>query len=73
MGEILHLGDLFSEVHISLEEARKEVEISKERNYNNFTTLIHENKNQDAEIKKEENRVNEGGTDYGTDISLRGR
>lgn len=68
------LIDIGRTVHkISLEEARKEVEISKERNYNNFTTLIRENKNQDAEIKKEENIENEGETDYGTDISLQGR
>ena len=68
------LIDIGRIVHkISLEEARKEVEISKERNYNNFTTLIRENKNQDAEIKKEENIENEGGTDYGTDISSQGR
>jgi len=68
------LIDIGRTVHkISLEEARKEVEISKERNYNNFTALIRENKNQDAEIKKEENIENEGGTDYGTDISLQGR
>ena len=68
------LIDIGRIVHkISLEEARKEVEISKERNYNNFTTLIRENKNQDAEFKKEENIENEGGTDYGTDISLQGR
>lgn len=68
------LIDIGRTVHkISLEEARKEVEISKERNYNNFITLIRENKNQDAEIKKEENIENEGGTDYGTDISLQGR
>ena len=68
------LIDIGRTVHkISLEEARKEVEISKERNYNNFTTLIRKNKNQDAEIKKEENIENEGGTDYGTDISLQGR
>ena len=58
---------------ISLEEARKEVEISKERNYNNFTTLMRETKNRDAETKKEENIENEGGTDYGTDISSQGR
>ena len=68
------LIDIGKTVHkISLEEARKEVEISKERNYNNFITLIRENKNQDAETKKEENIENEGGTDYGTDISLQGR
>ncbi len=40
---------------ISLEEARKEVENSNERNYNNFTTLMHGTKNRDAENKKEEN------------------
>ena len=68
------LIDIGKTVHkISLEEARKEVENSNERNYNNFTTLIRENKNQDAETKKEENIENEGGTDYGTDISSQGR
>ena len=68
------LIDIGRIVHkISLEEARKEVEISKERNYNNFTTLMRETKNRDAETKKEENIENEGGTDYGTDISSQGR
>ena len=68
------LIDIGKIVHkISLEEARKEVEKSNERNYNNFTTLMHEIKNQDAETKKEENIENEGGTDYGTDISSQGR
>lgn len=68
------LIDIGRTVHkISLEEARKEVENSNERNYNNFTTLIREIKNQDAETKKEENIENEGGTDYGTDISSQGR
>ena len=68
------LIDIGKTVHkISLEEARKEVEISKERNYNNFTTLMRETKNRDAETKKEENIENEGGTDYGTDISSQGR
>ena len=68
------LIDIGKTVHkISLEEARKEVEKSNERNYNNFTTLIREIKNQDAETKKEENIENEGGTDYGTDISSQGR
>ena len=68
------LIDIGKTVHkISLEEARKEVENSNERNYNNFTTLIHETKNRDAETKKEENIENEGGTDYGTDISSQGR
>lgn len=68
------LIDIGKTVHkISLEEARKEVENSNERNYNNFTTLIREIKNRDAETKKEENIENEGGTDYGTDISSQGR
>ena len=68
------LIDIGRIVHkISLEEARKEVEISNERNYNNFTTLMRETKNQDVENKKAENIENEGGTDYGTDISSQGR
>lgn len=68
------LIDIGKTVHkISLEEARKEVENSDERNYNNFTTLMRETENQDAETKKEENIENEGGTDYGTDISSQGR
>ena len=68
------LIDIGKTVHkISLEEARKEVENSNERNYNNFTTLMRKIKNQDAETKKEENIENEGGTDYGTDISSQGR
>ena len=67
------LIDIGKTVHkISLEEARKEVEISNERNYNNFTTLMHETENQDVENKKAENIENEGGTDYGTDISSQG-
>lgn len=68
------LIDIGKTVHkISLEEARKEVENSNERNYNNFTTLMRETKNRDAKTKKEENIENEGGTDYGTDISSQGR
>lgn len=68
------LIDIGKTVHkISLEEARKEVENSNERNYNNFTTLMRETKNRDAETKKEENIENEGETDYGTDISSQGR
>ena len=67
------LIDIGRTVHkISLEEARKEVEISNERNYNNFNTLMRENENQDVENNKEENIENEGGTDYGTDISSQG-
>lgn len=65
------LIDIGRTVHkISLEEARKEVEISNERNYNNFNTLIRKNKG--VENNKEENIENEGGTDYGTDISSQG-
>ena len=68
------LIDIGKTVHkISLEEARKEVENSNERNYNKFTTLMRETKNRDAETKKEENIENEGGNDYGTDISSQGR
>lgn len=68
------LIDIGKTVHkISLEEARKEVENSNKRNYNNFTTLMRKTKNRDAETKKEENIENEGGTDYGTDISSQGR
>ena len=68
------LIDIGKTVHkISLEEARKEVENSNERNYNNFITLMRETKKRDAETKKEENIENEGGTDYGTDISSQGR
>ena len=67
------LIDIGRTVHkISLEEARKEVEISNERNYNNFNTLMCENENQDVENNKEENIENEGGIDYGTDISSQG-
>ena len=68
------LIDIGKTVHkISLEEARKEVENSNERNYNNFITLMRKTKSWDAETKKEENIENEGGTDYGTDISSQGR
>lgn len=68
------LIDIGKTVHkISLEEARKEVENSNERNYNNFITLMRETKKRDAETKKQENIENEGGTDYGTDISSQGR
>lgn len=68
------LIDIGKTVHkISLEEARKEVENSNERNYNNFITLMRKTKNRDTETKKEENIENEGGTDYGTDISSQGR
>ena len=45
MGSCLLYTSIGRTVHkISLEEARKEVEISNERNYNNFNTLMRENK-----------------------------
>ena len=47
------LIDIGKTVHkISLEEARKEVEKSNERNYNNFTTLIRETKTRMQKRKK---------------------
>ena len=47
------LIDIGKTVHkISLEEARKEVENSNERNYNNFTTLMRETKNGMQKRKK---------------------
>ena len=65
------LVDIGRYVHrISLEEMKKGIENSEERNYNNFNTLMRENKG--VENNKEENIENEGGTDYGTDISSQG-
>ena len=54
---VKHAQDQYNQL---LEEARKEVEISSERNYNNFNPLMRENKNQDVENNKEENIENEG-------------
>ena len=67
------LVDIGRYVHrISLEEMKKSIENPEERNYNNFNTLMRENKNKGVENNKEENIENEGGTDYGTDISSQG-
>ena len=57
---------------ISLEEIRKGLENSEERNYNNFNTLMHENKIQGTEERINDIEDNEGGTDYGTDLSSQG-
>ena len=65
------LVDIGRYVHrISLEEMKKGIENSEERNYNNFNTLIRENKeNNDTITEKEYSQENEGGNEYGTDIS----
>ena len=65
------LVDIGRYVHrISLEEMKKGIENSEERNYNNFNTLIHESKeNNDTITEKEYSQENEGGNEYGTDIS----
>ena len=65
--------DIGKTVHkISLEEIRKGLENSEERNYNNFNTLMRENKIQDTEERINDIEDNEGGTDYGTDLSSQG-
>ena len=65
------LVDIGRYVHrISLEEMKKGIENSEERNYNNFNTLICESKeNNDTITEKEYSQENEGGNEYGTDIS----
>ena len=65
------LVDIGRYVHrISLEEMKKGIENSEERNYNNFNTLIRESKeNNDTITEKEYSQENEGGNEYGTDIS----
>ena len=65
------LVDIGRYVHrISLEEMKKGIENSEERNYNNFDTLIRESKeNNDTITEKEYSQENEGGNEYGTDIS----
>ena len=67
------LIDIGKTVHkISLEEIRKGLENSEERNYNNFNTLMCENKIQGTEERINDIEDNEGGTDYGTDLSSQG-
>ena len=65
------LVDIGRYVHrISLEEMKKGIENSEERNYNKFNTLIRESKeNNDIITEKEYSQENEGGNEYGTDIS----
>lgn len=61
------LIDIGRTVHkISLKKPEKRLKFPMKRNYNNFNTLMRENKNQDVENNKEENIENEGGNDYGT-------
>ena len=64
------LVDIGRYVHrISLEEMKKGIENSEERNYNNFNTLIRESKeNNDTITEKEYSQENEGGNENGTDI-----
>ena len=67
------LIDIGKTVHkISLEEIRKGLENSEERNYNNFNTLMRENKILGTEERINDIEDNEGGTDYGTDLSSQG-
>ena len=65
------LVDIGRFVHrISLEEMKKGIENSEERNYNKFNTLIRENKeNNNRIIENEYPQENEGGNEHGTDIS----
>ena len=65
------LVDIGRFVHrISLEEMKKGIENSEERNYNKFNTLIRESKeNNNRIIENEYPQENEGGNEHGTDIS----
>ena len=65
------LVDIGRFVHrISLEEMKKGIENSEERNYNKFNTLIRESKeNNNRIIENEYSQENQGGNEYGTDIS----
>lgn len=65
------LVDIGRFVHrISLEEMKKGIENSEERNYNEFNTLIHESKeNNNSIIEFEYSQEDEGGNEHGTDIS----
>ena len=63
------LVDIGRYVHrISLEEMKKSIENPEERNYNNFTTLIREIK-ENTEAYKNNEQEYEGGNEHGTDIS----
>ena len=65
------LVDIGRFVHrISLEEMKKGIENSEERNYNKFNTLIRESReNNNRIIENEYPQENEGGNEHGTDIS----
>lgn len=65
------LVDIGRFVHrISLEEMKKGIENSEEKNYNEFNTLIHKSKeNNNRIIENEYSQENQGGNEYGTDIS----
>ncbi len=65
------LVDIGRFVHrISLEEMKKGIENSEERNYNKFNTLIRESEeNNNRIIENEYPQENEGGNEHGTDIS----
>ena len=65
------LVDIGRFVHrISLEEMKKGIENSEERNYNEFNTLIRESKeNNNSIIEFEYSQEDEGGNEHGTDIS----
>ena len=65
------LVDIGRFVHrISLEEMKKGIENSEERNYNKFNTLIRENEeNNNRIIENEYSQEDEGGNEHGTDIS----
>ena len=65
------LVDIGRFVHrISLEEMKKDIENSEERNYNKFNTLIRESKeNNNRIIENEYSQEDEGGNEHGTDIS----
>ena len=65
------LVDIGRFVHrISLEEMKKGIENSEERNYNEFNTLIRESEeNNNRIIENEYPQEDEGGNEHGTDIS----
>lgn len=65
------LVDIGRFVHrISLEEMKYGIENTEEKNYNEFNTLIRESKeNNNRIIENEYSQENQGGNEYGTDIS----
>ena len=69
------LVDIGRFVHrISLEEMKKGIENTEEKNYNEFNTLIRESKeNNNRIIENEYSQENQGGNEYGTDISSQRR